>query len=130
MRAYPPPKFHVSSVSGSRDSRGGRICPPSKARNSQTLSRGRVNQDPIANECMWLKTQKHFVTIFLTSSTLSQNSYEFPAVLTFYLKKNDILTIMHSSKCKKKRYLVGIDILLITTRGLHTIEICQIIRLH
>ena len=44
MRAYPPPKFRVSSISGSRVSRGGRICPPSRAGNSQTLSRGRVNQ--------------------------------------------------------------------------------------
>ena len=42
MRAYSPSKFHVCSVSGSRDSRGQNIPPPSRARNSQTLSRGRV----------------------------------------------------------------------------------------
>ena len=32
MRAYSPPKFRVSSISGSRDSRGGRICPPPPGR--------------------------------------------------------------------------------------------------
>ena len=44
MRAYPPPKFRASSVSGSRDSRGENMPPPSRARNSQTLSRGRVKK--------------------------------------------------------------------------------------
>ena len=44
MRAYPPPRFGVSSSSGSRDSRGGIICPPSRARKSQTLSSAHVNK--------------------------------------------------------------------------------------
>ena len=47
MRAYPPSKFRVSSISGSRDSRGAEYAPPSRARNSQTLSRGRVNPRPV-----------------------------------------------------------------------------------
>ena len=43
MRAHPPPEFGVSSSSGSRDS-----CTPKtpRARNSQTLSRGRVKRFP------------------------------------------------------------------------------------
>ena len=38
----PTPQFRVFSISGSRDSRGAEYAPPSRARNSQTLSRGRV----------------------------------------------------------------------------------------
>ena len=43
MRAYPAPKFGVSSSSGNRNSRG-HYMPPSRARNSQTLSSARVNE--------------------------------------------------------------------------------------
>ena len=48
MRAYPSPKFGVSSPSGSRDSRGHYMPPSSRARNSQTLSSARVNPRPCA----------------------------------------------------------------------------------
>ena len=59
MQDYPPPKFRVSSVSGSRDSRGQNM-PPSRARNSQTLSRGRVKRK-IGSKILWFAGTADFV---------------------------------------------------------------------
>ena len=52
MRAYPPPSFVFLAFLGAEIAGGGgRICPPSRARNSQTLSRGRARAMILAFLC-------------------------------------------------------------------------------
>ena len=43
MRAYPPPSFVFLAFLGAEIAGGQNMPPPSRTRNSQTLSRGRVN---------------------------------------------------------------------------------------
>ena len=47
MRAYPPPSFVFLAFLGAEIAGGQNMPPPSRARNSQTLSRGRANHRPV-----------------------------------------------------------------------------------